>query len=67
MFVSQDSQGFANTSFARFCNSQFCKNSQIGFLFPKFRKFFAMGRLLSPLLMPKGEFAKLLTWVSHAP
>ena len=29
-----------------FCNAQFRKNSQIGLLFRKFRKFLAMGSLL---------------------
>ena len=44
--VSQDSQGLANTSFAKLRNSQFRKNLQIGFSFSKFRKVFAMGILL---------------------
>ena len=42
--VWQDSQDFANTSFERFPNSQFRKNSQIGFSFRKFRNVFATGK-----------------------
>ena len=46
-FVLQDSQGFADTSLARFRDSQFHKNLQISLSFRKLRKFFAMGSLLS--------------------
>ena len=61
-FVSQDSQGFANTSVSRFRYSQFSKNSQIGFSFRKFRKVFAMGsnRQLSSSLLMKFKVTKAL-------
>ena len=45
-FVSQVSQVFANTIFARFRNSQFRKNSKKKVSFQKFRKVFATGSLL---------------------
>ena len=49
-FVSQDSQAFANKSFARLRNSQFRKNSKLGFSFRKFRKGFLNGHCGSLLM-----------------